>query len=102
MSSCATCGAAFGTKFSKFACCGCGNNYCSAHLLESKHLLIDPSVQSHLSKGDGLCNECIFILWGKTDNDLQAPSGIAGRWRKGFRNLWEKTPRAKLFETGET
>ena len=91
MSSCATCGAAFGTKFSKFVCSGCGNEYCSAHLLESKHLQIDPAVQSQLSKGDGLCYECIFILWGKTDSDLQSPTGIAGRWRKGFLTLWEKT-----------
>lgn len=102
MPTCVTCEAEFGIKFSKLICSKCRQEFCSAHLIEAKHLEISPSLQSSIQQGDGLCYQCIFLVWGKTDEQITSPNGIIGRVTSALIALWEKTKSAFSNEPQKT
>jgi hypothetical protein len=91
MSACTTCNAQFGAKFTQYVCSICDRNFCSAHLIEAKDIVLDSSIQAEIVLKDGLCHHCIFKLWGKADDDLCAPKGIWGRLCVSMKVLWGKS-----------
>lgn len=89
MTTCASCSAQFGYKFSDYKCMHCQERFCSSHLVPTEFLKIDGRLSAAFAGGGaGMCTQCILVVWEKSDAHLEAPKTLSDRARVGFDTAW--------------
>lgn len=102
MSSCTTCAAQFGVKFSRYQCLQCQKGHCVGHIIPSDQMKISPAVMQSVSGGGhGFCFDCILAIWGKDDEKIAAPVGILGRAKSSATRLWSQAKETIARQPGK-